>query len=534
VDNLPVAMSVFHEADDGQTIKAYETGYPIGHAVSGDAGETDTPGASRQAGPPKIVLFNHLRFTVLVHEDLKRGTRRVVGFEVEPFSVRHTYENQIDFSKCVGKQAGENHQCALNTCSRVKPVSAREPPLLLDVQKKGKTEVIWTYDVAFKASTIKWSTRWDTYLQSADDAEVHWFSILNSFMIVLFLSGLIAMILLRTLKADFERYDGAVEAGEEETGWKLVHGDVFRAPAMAGWLSVITGSGLQLAVSAVFLMLFACFGFLSPANRGALMQAMLFIFVFMGMVGGYTAARLLRLFKGTRWKENALFTALVFPGVIFCVFFVLNLVVWSQRSSGAVPFTTLFALLCMWLLISAPLVVAGAYFGFRKSPITLPVRTNQIPRQVPAQPWFSASGLTVLIGGVLPFGAVFVEGYYVLSSVWLHQFYYMFGFLFLVLVILLLTCAEVTIVMVYFQLCSENYHWWWRAFTTAGCCSGYIFVYSVYYAFSRLQMARTAAFLVYLGYMGVVSLTIFLICGSLGLLASFLFVRQIYGAIKID
>ena len=29
--------------------------------------------------------------------------------------------------------------------------------------------------------------------------------------------------------------------------------------------------------------------------------------------------------------------------------------------------------------------------------------------QVPAQPWFSASGLTVLIGGVLPFGAVFVE-----------------------------------------------------------------------------------------------------------------------------
>ena len=34
------------------------------------------------------------------------------------------------------------------------------------------TQVIWTYDVAFKASTIKWSTRWDTYLQSADDAEV--------------------------------------------------------------------------------------------------------------------------------------------------------------------------------------------------------------------------------------------------------------------------------------------------------------------------------------------------------------------------
>jgi transmembrane 9 superfamily protein 2/4 len=29
----------------------------------------------------------------------------------------------------------------------------------------------------------------------------------------------------------------------------------------------------------------------------------------------------------------------------------------------------------------------------------------------------------------------------------------------LVLVILVVTCAEITIVMCYFQLCSEDYHW---------------------------------------------------------------------------
>ena len=34
--------------------------------------------------------------------------------------------------------------------------------------------------------------------------QVHWFSILNSFMIVLFLSGLIAMIMIRTLRRDFQ------------------------------------------------------------------------------------------------------------------------------------------------------------------------------------------------------------------------------------------------------------------------------------------------------------------------------------------
>jgi transmembrane 9 superfamily protein 2/4 len=47
-------------------------------------------------------------------------------------------------------------------------------------------QVIFTYDVSFKASDIRWASRWDTYLLATDD-QVHWFSIINSLMIVLFL-----------------------------------------------------------------------------------------------------------------------------------------------------------------------------------------------------------------------------------------------------------------------------------------------------------------------------------------------------------
>jgi hypothetical protein len=41
--------------------------------------------------------------------------------------------------------------------------------------------------------------------------------------------------------------------------------------------------------------------------------------------------------------------------------------------------------------------------------------------------------------------------FFILSSIWLHQFYYVFGFLLLVFVILVITCAEITMVMCYFQ-----------------------------------------------------------------------------------
>lgn len=61
---------------------------------------------------------------------------------------------------------------------------------------------------------------------------------------------------------------------------------------------------------------------------------------------------------------------------------------WPVRVQTQVPFTTMLALLCMWFGISLPLVYLGYYFGFRKQPYDNPVRTNQIPRQVPEQRWY--------------------------------------------------------------------------------------------------------------------------------------------------
>ena len=67
-------------------------------------------------------------------------------------------------------------------------------------------EVAWTYDVRWEFSEVKWASRWDVYLYATDE-QIHWFSIVNSFMIVLFLTGLLAMIMLRTLRKDLSRYN---------------------------------------------------------------------------------------------------------------------------------------------------------------------------------------------------------------------------------------------------------------------------------------------------------------------------------------
>ena len=72
---------------------------------------------------------------------------------------------------------------------------------------------------------------------------------------------------------------------------------MFRPPARAGLLAAYVGTGAQLLAMTVVTMIFAVLGFLSPANRGGLMTAMLLLFAFMGIVAGYSSARLYKSFK---------------------------------------------------------------------------------------------------------------------------------------------------------------------------------------------------------------------------------------------
>jgi len=510
LDNLPVGMVKIRE-ENGLPIKTYERGYPVGFKA-----------AIEEGGEQKHFLHNHLRFTILYHKDIETDLARIVGFEVEPFSVKHEYEAPWDPVKP-----------SLETChpGRMQYVTHGLAPQMV---QEGE-EVIFSYDVVFKMSNIRWASRWDTYLLMMDD-QIHWFSIVNSLMIVVFLSGMVAMIMLRTLHRDISKYNQleTVDEASEETGWKLVHGDVFRPPTRFGALTVYVGTGVQIIGMTVVTLVFAVLGFLSPSNRGGLMTAMLLLFALCGLFAGHSSARLFKMFQGTDWKSNTLDVAFLFPSVVFVVFFVLNLLIWGQKSSGAVPFGTLFALFFLWFGISVPLVFIGSYFGFKKPAVEDPVRTNKIPRQIPEQTWYMHPSLVILIGGILPFGAVFIELFFILTSMWLHQFYYLFGFLFIVFAILIVTCAEISIVLCYFQLCSEDYHWWWRSFLTAGSSAIYLFAYSAVYFGTKLDIAKSVSGMLYFGYMFIISLGFFLLTGTIGFYSCFFFVRTIYAAVKID
>lgn len=101
---------------------------------------------------------------------------------------------------------------------------------------------------------------------------------------------------------------------QEEFGWKLVHGDIFRPPRKGMLLAVLLGSGVQVFFMTMVTLAFACLGFLSPANRGALMTCAMVLYVLLGTPAGYVSARVYKSFGGEKWKSNILLTATLSPG----------------------------------------------------------------------------------------------------------------------------------------------------------------------------------------------------------------------------
>ena len=340
LDGLPVAVN-------NTDTHTFSIGFPLGGMENKE----------------KHYINNHLHFNVKYHRvrafeaagaadaDL---TSRIVSFTVRPSSIKHRIQD--------GKVA---------TCTEA------IDPLSMGLQyASGDEPIAWSYGVTWEETDDTWGARWDVFL-NIGDAEIHWFSIVNSVMIAFFLSGILAAIMLRTLLRDIAHYNAIEDADDlhDETGWKLVHSDVFRPPVRKHLLATYVGTGVQLLGMCFTVLIMACLGFLSPASGGALFTSILLLFVFLGyarmlrcwgtrrgcccsyfcgtrshannpppppaldrIYGGYTSARLMKMWDEHSWW-TAFQTATHVPGIVFSVFFFINLFVWYEESTGAVPFS---------------------------------------------------------------------------------------------------------------------------------------------------------------------------------------------------
>jgi len=518
LDGLPVLMR-------SSELNYAVRGYPVGFRLP------SSKLSARSKDKGDVFLYNHLKFMITYHEDPEMFDGvRITGFDVHPVSIAHTIPKS---ASAVSETTSD-----ITTCSGMNVENHASSYLSLSLKNARSLDVIYSYDVSWvESDNLLWADRWDVYLVGAPDDDIHYYSIVNSLMIVLFMTGAIATIMIRTLRKDIAGYNElqTLEEAQEETGWKLVHGDVFRPPQFSPMLlSVLVGTGAQIGLAFGLAMLLAMCHITSSMRKGQILTSMILLYVVCGFFAGYVSSRIYKLCEATNWKMNTIATATALPGLFVGMFAVLNVFLSFAGAATAVSFLTIIVLFLLWVTISAPLVFVGAFVGLKASAFEVPTKTKQIARVVPEAPWHSNSGLTILMGGVLPFGSVCIELAFIMSALWLHQIYYVMGFLVAVLLILGATCAQVSVVLCYMQLCVEDHRWWWKSFMNCAMAGFYLFLYSLWFLSSRLDLVGILPVTVYLTYMSMLSICFGLFCGSVGFLSSLWFTRTIYGAVKVD
>lgn len=160
---------------------------------------------------------------------------------------------------------------------------------------------------------------------------------------------------------------------------------------------------------------------------------------------------------------SILLTVFLFPGPFFSIFLVMNFIAMSYNATAALPFGTIIAVLCVWIFVAIPLLLVGNLLASVFNTEFLPPHTiKRIPSEIPQSAWYRRMLPQMFLAGFLPFTIIFIELHYILSSIWGHKTYAVYGIWFVLFIILIMVTALLGMGLVYFQLSVEDYRWWWR------------------------------------------------------------------------
>mmetsp|Transcript_11998 Transcript_11998/g.22452 ORF Transcript_11998/g.22452 Transcript_11998/m.22452 type:complete len:609 (+) Transcript_11998:180-2006(+) len=404
-------------------------------------------------------------------------------------------------------------------------------------------EIEFSYSVLWTEKDLEWKDRMTSYLNSSfsqpRSLEIHWLSIINSCVLVILLLAFLVIIFMRILKNDFSRYMDIEEdtIDEEESGWKLISGDVFRTPGSPTLFCAAVGTGTQLMVTCFIVLLLALTGMVSTTRRGSILACAVITYTLTSVVGGYISTKLYFQMSGKAWARTVVVTTLLFPAPVGIVFAWANSVAMAHGSISALPFSTIVTILSLYVFVCLPLTLLGGILAkqYAKKDLEAPTRTTKVAREIPTEiPLHSNRYTFMFVAGFLPFTAIYVELHYIFSSMWGHQIYTMFGVLFCAYCLLVIVTSAITVSLIYFQLSREDHRWWWSAFVNGGMIGFFIYAYSFYFYIFNSGMSGFLQASFYFGYMAILSFATFLMLGSAGFRVSLLFVKYIYSRVKCD
>jgi len=440
---------------------------------------------------------------------------------------------------------------------------------------ENRGSLTFTYDVTWLSSSREFTRRFEIYLDLPFFSNrSHIFALVNAFVIGFVLIGMVATLLVRALRGEREAFNEALmedmdenllpssaaalsakkgrttsAGGMLESGWRALHGDVFRTPPAVEYLSAAIGTGVQLVFVSIVSIVTALTG--SLYSSPSLLSAVVFFLVIISsFVSGYYSGGMYRRSGQSRWLRTMGLSVSFIPGVVL-VFSVIvpNMSRWLFRTSPSLwTYNNIEILVPLILLVFVfiPLHVFGTLVGRGFRGVSMnPCATNPLPRPIEHEKlkWWNSPAFLIPVGGMFPFGVVFVEVYYLIISFWNYKFYFVFDFALAVLIMLIVVTSCSAIVVTYVLLQSEDYRWPWVAYLTGAWSGMYVFLYSCYtffshqYAGGRLTILPKDAqefhklmfaYSIYVSHSAAICILFSVMTGAIAYISASVFVRVLY------
>jgi transmembrane 9 superfamily protein 2/4 len=456
LDDLPAAS--VHLGIDGRR-RISSAGFPLGYQKTGR-----TPGES------KYFVYNHVALNVRyrVAGNGVSGTQMVVtGVEAYTKSIQHDWKaSNLSFE---GSEIAHPLELSL----------AEEPSQNSAFRDDRHFSIPYSYSVYFGKEdddSIWWPNRWDKYLDGREEPLLRMaviYAVLVALATFLLKTAATRPVLairysahIRILRkiGILRRQSSSNDLGKAETAlkeslapWKLIHRDVFRIPPSAPLLAPLVGSGMQLLFVVAEILLLGANGMFDPNTRGMIISVGIFLFVITGFGSGRTSAQLYKSLGGHLWLFNLLMTGILVPGLFYTTLFIINLFVWTQAASTAIPFGTLIVLLALWLGVQLPLVYLGGLVGHKVSKAwEHPIQPSSTPRRIPQQRWTLRNPQFIHLGGIIPLSVIGVAQIYIFHGLLPSaNIDFSYGAAGIILFCLVLTTVHITIIGIWLQISHE-------------------------------------------------------------------------------
>uniref|UniRef100_A0A7S3Q4A6 Transmembrane 9 superfamily member n=1 Tax=Chaetoceros debilis TaxID=122233 RepID=A0A7S3Q4A6_9STRA len=535
VDDLP-AVSI-SESQGIIYTSPWETipGFPLGFL---------SQSSHEEGGEEVAYLYNHVNIELEYNEvkdeyadsDPEEKIYRVVGFKVEPFSIKH--DEDLDHFDEDDEDWSPTMKNPIESCDPfAKEKKHTDYKMVTDSPfgfQPACQRIFFTYDVIWiENKDLEWVNRWDPYVSQYGYVFQNKITISECLSRVLAVAILITIVAIFRLRRKCYRYS-EISKKEDEECESIFHDAEIKCdfdknevqfdsthhchpPSAPLLLAAFCGSGVQLLGTVVIVIMSFIKGYLLRNQSSLVVTTFIISYALMGGPAGYFSGRLYKSFQGNSWKKPAYLTAFGFPGIAFCIFFIVNFMLALKWGSTMVSLMDAVVLVFTFLCILTPGVFFGSWLGFKHQSIAIPdsSRLSGTQRLVLI--------LSIFFGGLIPFLNFFWGYFFLIHDVGLRMpsAFRDIGFdkLLINFGIMLLTCVELTLPLVYFQ---NSYEKCWYSFNIGGASAIFFFLYSLCYLWT-FSMVDFSSFLHHFLFINLTCFGIYLMTGSVGLLSSLLF-----------